>query len=105
MRSATGAPRDRTGDHMAGKATVTLDAWNACARQADMARALGIAGKTFRDTTRRVFGTYVSHGDALDDRLRAFLYAYHVTYAGNSDARIIITRAFKDGAPDVPVIT
>jgi hypothetical protein len=89
---------------MAGKATITLDAWNACARQADMARVLGVAGKTFRDTTRRVFGTYVSHGDALDDRVRAFLFAYHVTYAGNSDARIALVRAFKDGAPDVPTI-
>jgi hypothetical protein len=98
------APRDGTGDSMAGKDAITLDAWNACARQSDMARLLGVAGKSFRDVTRRVFGAYVSHGDALDDRLRAFLYAYHVTAAGNSDARIEIKRAFVDGAPTPPVV-
>ena len=87
---------------MASKVAITQDAWNALARQSDMARALGVAGKTFRDTTRKVFGTYVSHGDALDERLRAFLYAYHVTYAGNADARIIVRKAWNDGAKVVP---
>lgn len=91
------APHDRTGEHMAGKATITLDAWNACARQADMARVLGVAGKTFRDTTRRVFGTFVSHGDAMTDDLRAYLYAYHVTLAGNADGRIALVKSFKQG--------
>lgn len=80
------------------KVQITADAWNACARQADMARLLGRDGKTFRDVTRRVFGTYVSHGDALDSRLRAFLFAYHVTLAGNSDGRVALVRAWKDGA-------
>jgi hypothetical protein len=89
---------------MAGKATITLDAWNALARQSDMARALGVAGKTFRDTTRRVFGTYVSHGDTLDERVRAFLFAYHITYAGNADARVQVARAFKDGDATPPII-
>jgi hypothetical protein len=84
---------------MAGKADVTLDAWNACARQSDMARLLGREGKSFRDVTRRVFGAYVSHGDALDERLRAALYAYHVTLAGDSDARIALVKAFKAGEP------
>lgn len=77
---------------------VTLDAWNACARQADMARLLGREGKTFRDVTRRVFGQYVSHGDALDARLRAFLFAYHVTLAGNADGRVALVKSWKDGA-------
>jgi hypothetical protein len=87
---------------MAGKATITLDAWNACARQSDMQRLLGKGtGKSFRDTTRRVFGAYVSHGDALDERLRAFLYAYHVTFAGDSDARIALVKAYKNGE-DIP---
>jgi hypothetical protein len=89
---------------MAGKDAITLDAWNACARQADMARLLGIAGKSFRDVTRRVFGTYVSHGDALDDRLRAFLFAYHITYAGNADARIAVRKAFTNGDALPPTI-
>jgi hypothetical protein len=97
--AAYDAPRDRTGDGMAGKDDVTLDAWNACARQADMARLLGREGKAFRDVTRRVFGAYVSHGDALDERLRAALYAYHVTLAGDSDARIALVKAFKAGEP------
>jgi hypothetical protein len=89
---------------MAAKDAITLDAWNALARQSDMARALGVAGKTFRDATRRVFGTYVSHGDALDERVRAFLYAYHITYAGNTDARVALVKAFKDGAKVPPVV-
>lgn len=83
---------------------ITLDAWNACARQSDMARLLGVAGKTFRDTTRKVFGTYVSQGDALDERVRAFLYAYHVTYAGNADARIATRKAFAEGDATPPVV-
>lgn len=87
---------------MADKATVERAAFIACARQADMARLLGVNGKGFRDVTRRVFGTYVSHGDALDERLRAFLYAYHVTAKGNADARIAIVRAWKDGAEAPP---
>jgi hypothetical protein len=88
-----------------GNEVITLDAWNALARQSDMARALGVAGKTFRDTTRRVFGTYVSHGDALDDRTRAFLYAYHVTCKGDADARIALVKSWKDGAKVVPTTT
>lgn len=90
-----GAPAIGTGDGMAD--AITLDAWNACARQADMARLLGREGKSFRDVTRRVFGTYVSHGDALDARLRAYLYAYHVALAGDSDARIALVKSFKAG--------
>jgi len=89
---------------MAGKA-ITLDAWNACARQSDMARLLGKPGKGVRDVTRRVFGVYVSHGDALDERLRAFLYAYHVTYATNADARVALVKAWKNGDKTVPVLT
>jgi hypothetical protein len=87
---------------MAETTAITLDAWNACARQADMARLLGVQGKTFRDVTRRLFGTYVSHGDALDARLRAFLYAYHVTYAGNADARKATRDAFHAGEEAPP---
>ena len=83
---------------MAGKDAITLDAWNALARQADMARALGREGKSFRDVTRRVFGAYVSHGDPLDARLRAYLYAYHVTLAGNADARVALVKSWKSGA-------
>ena len=93
---AYGTRHDGTGDSMA-KDEVTRDAWDACARQADMARLLGREGKSFRDVTRRVFGAYVSHGDALDARLRAALYAYHVTYASDADARIEVVRAFKSG--------
>jgi hypothetical protein len=89
------ASRDRTGDRMTD--TIERATWDACARQADMARLLGREGKAFRDVTRRVFGAYVSHGDALDARLRAALYAYHVTLAGDSDARIALVKAFKAG--------
>jgi hypothetical protein len=92
---AHGARHDRTGDSMAEE--ITLDAWNACARQADMARLLGREGKAFRDVTRRVFGAYVSHGDALDARLRSALYAYHVTLAGDADARIALVKSYKAG--------
>lgn len=63
-----------------------------------MARLLGRDGKTFRDVSRRVFGFYPTHGDILDARVRAFLYAYHVTLAGNADGRVILARAFKTGA-------
>lgn len=80
---------------------ITREDWDACARQADMARLLGREGKSFRDVTRRVFGAYVSHGDALDARLRGALYAYHVTHANDADARIELVRAFKAGE-DIP---
>lgn len=103
VRAAIARERVQNGGTMATEG-ITLDAWNACARQSDMARLLGVAGKTFRDTTRRVFGTYVSHGDALDERVRAFLFAYHVTYAGNADARIAVRKSFADGAKVPPVI-
>jgi hypothetical protein len=90
--------RENGGSNMAPKDDgITLDAWNACARQADMARLLGREGKSFRDVTRRVFGQYVAHGDTLDARLRGALYAYHVTHAGNADARIELVRAYKAG--------
>ena len=90
---------------MPGK-TITLAAWNACARQSDMARLLGVVGKSFRDVTRRVFGVFVSQGDALDARLRAYLFAYHVTLRGDADARVALVYAwkhddtFEDDAPD-----
>jgi hypothetical protein len=77
--------------------TITSEQWGACARQADMARLLGREGKAFRDVTRRVFGAYVSHGDALDARLRDALYAYHVTLAGDAEARVALVKAFKAG--------
>jgi hypothetical protein len=77
--------------------TIERATWDACARQADMARLLGREGKSFRDVTRRVFGAYVAHGDTLDARLRGALYAYHVTLAGDSDARIELVRAYKAG--------
>ena len=71
-------------------------------RQADMSRIVGMAGKSFRDVSRRVFGLYVSHGDALDDRARAFLLAYHTE--PNADARVAIVQAWKrgDDAPPSP---
>jgi hypothetical protein len=47
--------------------------------------------------TRRVFGAYVSHGDALDERLRAALFAYHVTLAGDADARVALVKSYKAG--------
>lgn len=78
---------------------ITFDAWMACARQSDMARLLGRPGKATRDVSRRVFGIYVSHGDTLDARARAFLYAYHVTLAGDADARVALVKEWKDGAP------
>jgi len=52
-------------------------AFLAAPRQSDMARLLGVTGRSFRNVTRAVFGAYVSHGDALDDVLRAALLAYH----------------------------
>jgi hypothetical protein len=81
---------------MAGK-TITLAAWNACARQADMARLMGVVGKSFRDITRRVFGVYVNSGDPLDARLRAYLFAFHITLAGDKDARLALVHAWRDG--------
>jgi hypothetical protein len=96
---AHGARHDRTGDSMAD--TIERATWDACARQADMARLLGREGKAFRDVTRRVFGAYVSHGDTLDVRLRDALYAYHVTHANDADARIALVKAYKAGE-DIP---
>ena len=93
--AAHNASRDRTGDGMAD--SIERATWDACARQADMARLLGREGKAFRDVTRRVFGAYVAHGDALDARLRGALYAYHVTLAGDAEARIALVRAYKAG--------
>ena len=72
-------------------------------RQADMARIVGMAGKPFRDTSRRRFGLYVSQGHALDERARTFLLAYHTE--PNADARVAIVKAWTDGndAPPAPV--
>jgi hypothetical protein len=80
-------------------------AFVAAPRQADMARIVGMVGKSFRDVSRRVFGLYVSHGDALDDRARAFLLAYHTE--PSADARVAIVQAWKAGddappSPDAP---
>lgn len=77
--------------------TIERATWDACARQADMARLLGREGKAFRDVTRRVFGAYVSHGDVMDARLRGALYAYHVTLAGDAEARVALVKAYKAG--------
>jgi hypothetical protein len=77
---------------------ITVEAWNACARQADMARLLVRDGKTFRDVSRRVFGFYPTQGHVLDARVRAYLFAYHVTLAGNNDARIVLVREYKKDA-------
>lgn len=81
----------------------TLEQFLACARQADIARLIGRDGKSTRDVSRRVFGIYVSQGDALDARARTFLYNYWVATAGNADARTALVKAWKDGE-DVPSI-
>jgi hypothetical protein len=97
-RPTTPADARGNGGSMAGKAKViTLDAWNACAVQADMARLLEVEGKGFREVTRKTFGVYVNRGDVLDARLRAYLFAYHVTLKGNADARIVCAKAYKAG--------
>lgn len=91
---------------MAGKSTTdapTLEQFLACARQADIARLIGRDGRSTRDVSRRVFGIYVSHGDALDARARTFLYHYWVTTAGNADARTALINAWKAGE-DVPTV-
>ena len=75
----------------------TLEQFLACARQADIARLIGRDGKGTRDVSRRVFGIFVSQGDALDTRARTFLLGYWVTFADNATARVALGRAYKLG--------
>lgn len=70
--------------------------------QAGAARIVAMDGKTFRDTTRKVFGVYVSRDGTWDERTRAFRLAYHE--ASNADARKAIAQAFKDGADTPPKV-
>lgn len=80
---------------MAASKGITWEAFKGCARQSDIARLLGKPGKSTRDVSRRVFGLYVSQGGVLDDGMRAILFAYHVLFAGDADARIALVNAYK----------
>lgn len=75
----------------------TLEQFLACARQADIARLIGRDGKGTRDVSRRVFGIFVSQGDALDVRARTYLHAYWITFEGNATARVALGRAYRAG--------
>ena len=74
-------------------------AFLASPNQATAARIVGVDGKSFRDTTRKVFGVYVSRGGTWDDRMRAFRLAYH---NATGDARKAVVDAYKNGDATPP---
>ena len=88
---------------MTDKQTDTVrDAVLHAPRPADAARALGMAGKTFRDVLRTVFGVYVSHDPTQwDARTREYAYAY-VQARGNASLRATIRKAWQDGDATPP---
>jgi hypothetical protein len=81
-------------------ATLTKEqtaAFLASKNQAEAARIVGMAGRPFRDRTRRDLNVYVSRDGQgeWDARTRAFRLALHI--APDGDARKAIVAAFKAG--------